>query len=145
MKKTLLFTVPLLVTLAGPTALPALAQTATSKTLSADAQTTRVVKAATAFLNTLSAAQKKAVQFASTDSAQRARWSNFPTGIFQRAGVRYGDLSTAQRSALTALLGTVLSADGLKMVQQQMAADEVLKTTDGGGGGRLIFGSAEYY
>ncbi|BDP43286.1 hypothetical protein DAETH_32550 (plasmid) [Deinococcus aetherius] len=122
------------------------AATSTSATkMTADAQTTRVVGAANAFLGTLTAAQKKAVSFAYTDSAQRARWSNFPTGIFQRAGVRYGDLSAAQRTALMNLLGTVLSPDGLTMVKQQMNADDVLKNTDGGGGGRLIFGSDEYY
>lgn len=117
--------------------------TATAATAT-DAQTTQVVAAARAFLNTLSAAQKQAASFAYTDAAQRARWSNFPTGIFQRAGLRYGDLSAVQRTALMTLLGTVLSADGLKMVQQQMNADEVLKNTDGGGG-RLVFGAAEYY
>jgi len=57
--------------------------------------------------------------------------------------VKWGDLNATQRAALTTLLGTVLSADGLKMVQQEMQADDVLKSTDGGG--RLVFGSAEYY
>ncbi|MFC4453594.1 DUF3500 domain-containing protein [Deinococcus sonorensis] len=108
----------------------------------ADAQTTRVVAAATTFLGTLSAAQRQAASFAWTDAAQRARWSNFPTGIFQRSGVRWGDLNATQRAALATLLGTVLSADGLKMVQQQMKADDVLKSQ---GGGNLQFGSDEYY
>ncbi len=108
----------------------------------ADAQTNKVVDAANAFLATLSAAQKTAVSFAWTDSAQRARWSNFPTGIFQRDGVKWGDMSEAQRTALTTLLGTVLSTDGLEMVQQQMAADDILKAQ---GGGNLQFGSDEYY
>lgn len=125
------------------TVIPSQAAAAVAATTSADAQTIKVVAAANAFLDTLSAAQKKAVSFAYTDSAQRAKWSNFPTGIFQRTGVRWGDLSAAQRKALTTLLSTVLSADGLSMVQQQMDADEVLRTTDGGG--RLTFGSAEYY
>lgn len=133
-------TLGLTLSLGGPRAAAASRATAAA----ADAQTVKVVNAAKAFLGTLSAAQRSAVSFAWTDSAQRARWSNFPTGIFQRAGLRYGDLSAAQRTALMTLLGTVLSADGLKMVQQQMNADEVLKNTDGGGG-RLIFGSAEYY
>jgi Protein of unknown function (DUF3500) len=115
----------------------------TTQTPTADAQTTKVVSAATAFLGTLSADQKTKVSFAFTDAAQRARWSNFPTGIFQRVGVRWGDLSAAQQTALMNLLSTVLSADGLKMVNEQMNADEVLKTT--GGGGNLVFGSAEYY
>ena len=111
-------------------------------TTPSDAQTTKVVDAANTFLGALSAAQKSAVTFAWTDAAQRARWSNFPTGIFQRAGVKWGNLSSAQRTALTTLLSTVLSADGLKMVQQQMAADDVLKSQ---GGGNLTFGSDEYY
>ncbi|WP_161884362.1 DUF3500 domain-containing protein [Deinococcus alpinitundrae] len=114
-----------------------------SVTTAADAQTTKVVDAAKAFLASLSATQKTAISFAWTDVAQRARWSNFPTGIFQRAGVKWGNLSAAQRMALTTLLSTVLSTDGLKMVQQQMAADDVLKAQ--GGGGNLQFGSDEYY
>lgn len=117
---------------------------AATVTTAADAQTTKVVAAATAFLGTLSADQKKAVSFAFTDAAQRQLWSNFPTGIVQRKGVKWGDLSAAQRAALTTLLGTVLSPGGLKMVQEEMQADEVLRTTDGGNG-RLVFGSAEYY
>ncbi|WP_027483421.1 DUF3500 domain-containing protein [Deinococcus pimensis] len=108
----------------------------------ADAQTDRIVDAANAFLATLTTAQKTAVQYAWTDSAQRAGWSNFPTGIFQRAGVRWGGLTSTQRAALTTLLGAVLSEDGLKNVQEQMTADDVLKSQ---GGGNLTFGSDEYY
>ena len=135
----------------------------------ADAQTQQIVTAAQAFLGTLSAAQRQSVAFAFTDSAQRQRWSNFPTGIFQRKGLRWGDLNATQRAALTALLGSVLSPDGLKMVQQQMAADDILKAESTGGapqgqtgpaptgqgqppagrsggpGGALVFGSDEYY
>ena len=116
---------------------------AATTTITADAQTTKVVNAANAFLTTLSAAQKKTLRFASTDATQRARWSNFPTGIFQRAGLKWSDMSTAQRSALMTLLGTVLSQGGLNMVKQQMNADDVLKTQ--GGGGNLVFGSDEYF
>ncbi|WP_425144946.1 DUF3500 domain-containing protein [Deinococcus sp.] len=111
--------------------------------VTADTQTTRVVSAADAFLATLTAAQKKAASFAYTDAAQRARWSNFPTGIFQRQGLRWGDLSAVQRTSLIKLLGTVLSADGLAMVKQQMNADDVLKAS--GGLGNLTFGSDQYF
>jgi Protein of unknown function (DUF3500) len=111
-------------------------------TTTADAQTTRVVDAANAFLGTLTAAQQTTVSFAYTDTAQRAKWSNFPTGLFQRNGLRWGDMNDAQRAALMTLLGTVLSPSGLTDVQQQMAADDVLKAQ---GGGNLIFGSDEYY
>ncbi len=151
------------------------AGTPTAAAASTDAQTRKIVTAANAFLGTLNATQRRSVSFAFTDSAQRQRWSNFPTGIFQRAGLRWGDLNAAQRAALTTLLGAVLSPDGLKMVQQQMAADDVLKAESasggqssapqgaagqaptgqaqagqaqagrGGPGGALIFGRDEYY
>ncbi|WP_052351879.1 DUF3500 domain-containing protein [Deinococcus pimensis] len=103
------------------------ASTSQAATTTADAQTTKVVNAANAFLATLTPAQKQKVMFAWTDSAQRVRWSNFPTGIFQRAGLRYGDLTSTQRTALMTLLGAVLSPEGLKMVREQMQADDVLK------------------
>jgi Protein of unknown function (DUF3500) len=108
----------------------ALASAATMQTPAADAQTTKVVTAADAFLETLSAAQKKAVLFAFADATQRVRWSNFPQGAFNRVGVPWGQLSATQRTALMNLLGTVLSADGLKMVKGQMDADNIIKATD---------------
>jgi hypothetical protein len=80
------------------------------------------------------------------DSAQRARWSNLPTGIFERRGVRLGDLSEPELAAVHALLRTVLSEEGHRKVVEIMAGDEVLRTTGtGGGGGRLTFGEDEFY
>ncbi len=105
--------------------------------------TVKVVAAADAFLATLSDAQKKTVMFDYTDSAQRAKWSNFPTGLFQRAGLRMGDLSQAQQDAVFATLATILSAKGYQQVVDGVNGDEVLKGQDGGG--NLIFGKAEYY
>jgi Protein of unknown function (DUF3500) len=99
----------------------------------ADAQTTAAVHAANAFLSTLSEAQKKAVLFAFTDSAQRARWSNFPDGAATRSGVRWGELNPTQRIALVGLLGAVLSPEGVRMVRQQMDADDVVKKTSAAG------------
>ncbi len=117
--------------------------TTTTTTTTTDTQTQKVVVAANAFRAILDATQKTKVSFAFDDAAQRVRWSNLPTGIFQRVGLRWGDLSVAQRTSLGTLLSTVLSADGYRMVQQQMEADEVLKSTSGGG--KLIFGQDEYY
>lgn len=93
--------------------------------------TTEVVDAANAFLATLSDAQRKAVLFDWTDDAQRTHWSPLPEGIFDRSGLRWGELNAEQRGALTDLLGTVLSADGLEMVKNQMNADDVWKATGG--------------
>lgn len=97
----------------------------------ADTQATKIVDAANAFLTTLSAAQKKAVLFNWTDDVQRAHWSPLPEGVFNRSGLRRGELNAVQRSALMELLGTVLSADGLELVKNQMNADDIWKSTGG--------------
>jgi hypothetical protein len=105
--------------------------------------TIKVVAAAEVFLATLNEVQKQAVMFEFTDSTQRVKWSNFPTGIFQRAGLRLGDLSQAQQDAVYALLATVLSQKGYQQVVDNVTGDEVLKSQEGGR--NLIFGKAEYY
>jgi len=56
---------------------PAIAQTAT----------TRIVRAANAFLSTLDEKQRQTVVFAFSDEKQRQRWSNFPTGFVPRGGI----------------------------------------------------------
>ena len=103
----------------------------------ADAQTRTapIVTAADAFLSSLTDAQRKRATFAFNDAAQRARWSNFPQGIFQRAGLRYGDMTEEQRTRLNALLEAILSPYGMQMVRDQMGADDQLKANPGGGGG----------
>jgi hypothetical protein len=118
----------------------------------ADAQSLKVVTAAEAFMATLSNAQKKMALFSFKDAAQRVRWSNLPVGAVPRAGVRGGDLSTAQHAALMALLGAVLSPEGMRMVKEQMDADDVLgggsrgaRGLFGGRGGGGNFGSDNYY
>jgi hypothetical protein len=107
-------------------------------------QTPAVVRAAEAFLSTLTDAQRSAARYDWTDQEQRRNWSNFPEGVQRvaRGGVAWGDLNAEQRSALMALLGTLLSGDGVRMVQEQMAADDTLDTRPGG---RVRFGSALYF
>jgi Protein of unknown function (DUF3500) len=101
----------------------------------AQSPTTKIVNAANAFLATLSPRQRDSVIFAFDDKDQRVRWSNFPTGIVQRAGMKLGDLSPVQRDAAMKLLSFALSARGFEKVQQIMEGDEVLKATDTGRGG----------
>ena len=108
------------------------AASTSAKIAPADAQTTKAVKAAQAFIATLTATQKKAVLFAFNDSVQRVHWSNFPTGAVTRSGVRWGEMNAQQRSALMTLLGTVLSPEGVATAQQQMDADDIVKATDTG-------------
>jgi hypothetical protein len=98
----------------------------------ADAQTTMIVDAAAAFIATLTDDQKAAVQFGFDDAAQRVNWSNFPLGGpgADRKGVKWGDMDDAQHAALIELLGTVLSPEGLTMVQEQVAADDAVAAAD---------------
>lgn len=107
------------------------------------AVTSAAVTAAQAFLATLSDAQRTAVSRSFTDATQTTHWSNFPTGIFQRNGVKLGDLSQAQQDALFALLRSILSTSGYQQIVDAIDADEALRASSSGGA--LVFGRAEYY
>lgn len=116
--------------------------------------TAAIVAAAKSFLATLSEEQRGLVTF-DFAGPQRTGWSNLPTGIFVRKGLRLGDLTTGQRDAALALVAAALSRSGYEKVTNIMNADEVLKDAGGGrtggrqgGGGRgggIRFGRDEYY
>jgi hypothetical protein len=102
----------------------------------------RIVSAANAFLATLDQEQRRGVLFAYDDEAQRKRWSNLPTRMSPRAGLKLGDLTAAQRSAALALLSATLSPRGFEKVQQIVEADEVLKANERN---NPLFGRDLYY
>jgi hypothetical protein len=119
--------------------------------------TAKVVEAADAFLGTLSAPERTKCTFG-FNSTQRTGWSNLPTGIFQRNGLRFGDMTLRQRQAALALVAAALSREGYQKVTDIMNGDEVLKNAGGGRtGGRqgargpggagagIRFGLDEYY
>ena len=131
--------------------------------------TGKTVAAAKALLATLDAAARAKVNF-DFNSDQKSKWSNFPTGIYQRNGLRMGDLSSVQREAVMKLLAVALSKQGLQKVKDIMEGDEALKTSGmgpgggrgpggggppnggpppgggrGPGGGKLMFSHDEYY
>jgi hypothetical protein len=112
--------------------------------------TTKVVAAANAFIATLSPSQRAAGTFA-FDSPQRTNWSNLPSGIFHRNGLRLGDLSAAQGAAALAVVAAALSPEGYTKVTEIMNGDEVLRQARGGatgarqGSGGVRFGRDEYY
>jgi hypothetical protein len=111
--------------------------------------TAKVVQAANAFLATLSPTERAKCTFG-FNSAQRTGWSNLPTGIFQRNGLRFGDLKPPQREAALKLVAAALSREGYQKVTDIMNGDEVLKNAGGGRtGGRpstgIRFGLDEYY
>src|SRR3984885_11376614 len=80
----------------------AVAQTATSK----------IVSATNAFLATLDPKQRQSVLYAFDDQAQRARWSNFPTGFVPRGGIALKDMTPVQRTAAMAVVAAALSPRG---------------------------------
>ena len=146
------------------------AATSASTTAQTDA-TTRIVAAAQALLVTLDDAGRAKVQFA-FDGPQKTRWSNLPSPMFQRTGLRIGDLTPTQRAAAMNLLSVALSRDGYRKATDIMRGDEVLRKTQGSGaprgggpnggpgaanpggqaagrgrgpGGGVVFGEDEYY
>jgi predicted CoA-binding protein len=115
--------------------------------------TARIVASAQALVTTLDDAGRARVQFP-FEGPQKTRWSNFPSPMFKREGLRLGDLTAAQRTAVTALLTTALSEEGYRKVLDIMRGDEVLKQNQsgrggppggGGRGGGVQFGQDEYY
>ncbi|HET9010428.1 MAG TPA: DUF3500 domain-containing protein, partial [Gemmatimonadaceae bacterium] len=122
-------------------------QTPGAKPASSADTTGRIVAAAQALVATLDDTGKGKVQFP-FDGPQKTRWSNLPTGIFERQGLRLGDLTPAQRAAAMSLLSAALSADGYRKVVDIMRGDDVLRTNAAGGGrgpGGVVFGEGEYY
>jgi len=134
----------------------------TTSSGSASDTTARIVAAAQAFLTSLDDAGRAKVQFRFDDAAQKTRWSNLPSPMFERKGIRIGDLTPNQRATQTKLLQTALSADGYRKVTEIMRGDEVLRTNQSGGGlrggapgpggrgrgpggGGPVFGQDEYY
>ena len=73
------------------------------------------------------------VLFDFNDETQRKRWSNLPSGAFQRAGLRMGDLTAQRREAALAVLASALSKQGYEKVLQIIEADETLRATEGRG------------
>jgi hypothetical protein len=93
--------------------------------------TAKAVDAANAFLATLSADERAKCTFGFA-SSQRTGWSNLPSGIFQRNGLRFGDITPRQREAALELVASALSREGYQKVTNIMNGDEVLKNAGGG-------------
>src|SRR5215831_15441059 len=94
--------------------------------------TSRIVAAAQTLAKSLDDAGRAKLQFRLEDNEQRKRWSNLPSPMVERRGIRMGDLNDAQRANVMALLKEALSADGYRKVNEIMRGDEVLRTQGGG-------------
>jgi hypothetical protein len=107
----------------------------------AQSATEKIVHAADKFIASLSDDQKTKVLYAYNDEEQRARWSNFPTGMVPRGGLDLKEMSEPQRTAAMDLMSIVLSPMGLEKVNQIRLADDDFKANGskrgpGGGGPR---------
>ncbi|MFF3343962.1 DUF3500 domain-containing protein [Streptomyces sp. NPDC002779] len=102
--------------------------------------TDAIVKAAQAFLDGLSAKEKRSAQYDVQDDEWLA-WSNVDG--YERKGVRMGDLTEKRRALGYALLGAALSADGLTQARNIMKLNAYLGEYNGGGKETLTEG--HYY
>ncbi len=102
-----------------------------------------IVDRANAFLGSLDEAQRSKVLFDFNDAAQRVKWSNLPTTMVPRAGLKMGDLSAPQKQAAMGLLAATLSKRGYEKVLAIVEGDEALKIAGGGRGG--MFGHDLFY
>jgi hypothetical protein len=105
----------------------------------------KIVAAGNAFLTSLDEGQRQKVLFDFNDAAQRVKWSNLPTTMVPRAGLKMGDLSGPQKKAAMDLLAAALSKRGYEKVLAIVEGDEVLKTSSPGRGGAPMFGRDLFY
>ena len=107
-----------------------------------DAEAPGASQSARAFLDSLDASARKSAVLAPDDSRRR-EWSNLPSSMVARPGVRLGDLSAAGRAALFRFLSSSLSPKGYRMVDDVLAAEVVLEGDRGArysaGNYRLVF------
>lgn len=90
--------------------------------------------AATAFLATLSPAQRKVVRL-ELRAQNAARWSNFPAGFVPRNGVYFRDLNAKQVEAALKVARLALSDEGFKRFQEVRTTDDYFAKHDTGPGG----------
>ena len=113
--------------------------------------TARIAAAAQAVLASLDDAGRATLQFP-LEGPQTTRWSNLPSPMFERRGLRLADLTASQRAAVMTLLSTALSRNGYQKVLNIMEGDEALRQGSGGRGrggpggrGGPAFGRDQYY
>ncbi len=99
----------------------------------------KAVCQANGFIGTLTSDQLATGNPAFTDTADRTKWSNLPTQMVTRGGLKMGSLTATQQAAALELMGAVLQdTSDLKGVR---AADDYLAANGGGNG----YGSGLYY
>ena len=89
----------------------------------------RMRDAATAFLESLDAAARKAVSFP-LEADQRTSWSNLPVALVPRVGVNVGAIGLQSRRRLHDLLRASTSSQGYHKIAEIMRHDDLLRTEE---------------
>ena len=108
----------------------------TTRSIESDVQSTlsalppssaaQMKKSAAALIASLSAEEVEKAMAALTDEEARTAWSNLPAAIFEREGLRVGDLTENQRRLLHDLLRASTSSQGYMKVTGIMWLEDVL-------------------
>jgi len=93
------------------------------------ANATEITTALEKLLPLLNPEQKKALHHP-FDYGNATRWSNLPLGVVPRNGLRLGELDEKQEAAARRVFEGVLSACGLKLLDEVRLADDWLKAYD---------------
>lgn len=124
------------------------------------ANTQAVVTAANAFLATLTTSQKTAIDSTanvanSTNSSvlynftltNAEIWSNLPTTMVTRNGLRFAELSSAQLTAALAVADAAFSTSGTTLMEQIRLADQYIsgEVTNSKGTTNSMWGYKKYY
>ena len=113
----------------------------TTSSCSSYTGTPLIVCLAQAFYATLSTSQQSTVLLSYT-RANAIIWSNLPTQMVSRNGMKIADMSSTQLTALQTLLAAVLSSTGYTREEQVRIADDYLASN---GGGTSAYGAGRYY
>jgi Protein of unknown function (DUF3500) len=89
----------------------------------------RMRDAATAFVESLDEAVRKAVSFP-LEADQRTSWSNLPVAIVPRVGISVGSLREQSRRRLYDLLRASTSSQGYHKIAAIMRHDDILRTQE---------------
>ncbi|MDZ4761843.1 MAG: DUF3500 domain-containing protein [Alphaproteobacteria bacterium] len=87
-------------------------------------------EAATAFLETLTDAQRDTIVRPFGDDAARVNWSNLPVPMAPRDGLALGSLDDAQRSAFHEVLLAAMSSQGYHKAASIMWIDDILRVEE---------------
>lgn len=101
-----------------------------------------VVAAANALVAVLTAEQKTTVQYEKT-LANAQQWSNLPTTMVKRNGVKLADMSAEAKAAAVALAQVAAGDQGAKLLSELRAADQWLVTD--GKASSTDYGDGLYY